>query len=296
MLNLIRMNLYSLVRSMSFWVMIFVTALIAVFCVVMTNSDLEYMSEQQSKIEQNAIQGMVIGFGQSIEEEDDDEIITGITVDTNEEWIDGNIEIGSFLVMMFSSGMLALVAAVFMAIYTNAEQKTGFIKNIAGQIPRRGLLSLAKLAGIAVDLLIIFAVFIIAAVICGKIIWGDKLVLGDWGDIIKVSAIQYLLHLAFCTIVQMLCTVARGAGIGMTIGIFYCSGMTDLVYMGINYVIGKLGAEDFDIGKYDLMNYMSSAAVGADSDTLIKCVIAGAVYLAVCTAVSIIIMQKRDIK
>ncbi|MDO4943761.1 MAG: hypothetical protein Q4E74_01015 [Ruminococcus sp.] len=283
MLNLIRMNLYSLFRTVSFWVMIAVTAVIAVFFVYMTNVDIEYMSEENSAAEQTA------------QQTDENEITVGIAVETLDEWVDQGIEMVSLFQVMGSSAIIALLASIFVAIYTNAEQKTGFIKNIAGQLPKRGMLSLAKLSGIAVELLIMFGVYILATVISGKIILGDKLVLGDVGDLIKIIAVQYLLHLAFCSFVQMLCTVARGAGIGMTVGILFCSGMTSLVYMGINYVVSKLGAEDFDVSKYDLMTYIGSASA-SDSDMMTKCIIAGAAYLVICTAVSMLVMQKRDIK
>lgn len=280
MLNLIKMNLYSLVRTMSFWVMIAVTVMMAVLGVVVTNSDMEYMAEQPS-VEQSA---------------ENNEIEVGIVIESDEAWAENEIPAADLFQTMIAGGMLALLAAIFIAIYTNAEQKTGFIKNIAGQLPKRGLLSLAKLAGIAVELLIMFALFIAVTFVGAKIMWGDRFVLGSAGDMIKMIAVQYLLHLAYCSLVQMICTIARGAGIGMTFGIFYCSGLVLFAYQGINYVIHKLGADDFDISKYDLIQHIESATTTADNETIIKCVIAGAVYLVVCTAVSMIVMQKRDIK
>ncbi len=300
MFNLIKMNLYRLVRTMSFWVMIAVTAVVAVFSVAVTNVDMEYMAEQEPAAVQqpaeDAASGFMVGFTKDEQVNEEDENVAGIYFDTQDEWVEQDIEVVSLIQVMVSSGIVALLAAIFIAIYTNTEQKTGFIKNIAGQLPKRGMLSLAKLIGIATELFIMFSVHILATVISGKVIWGDKLVLGNIEDIVKIIALQYLLHLAFCAFVQMLCTTARGSGIGMTIGIFFCSGFTNFVYLGINYVIEKLGAKDFDISKYDLMTYVKSLTAAADSDMLTKCLIAGAVYLSVCAAVSIIVMQKKDIK
>lgn len=289
MLNLIRMNLYSLVRTMSFWIMVAVTIMLSVIIVVTTNAGIEDMTDQP------AAEQMAEASEQAAEEDD---IVVGVTVnyDYDEAMAKNKIPAIDFLEAMLSGGVIALLAAIFIAIYTNAEQKTGFIKNIAGQLPKRGLLSLAKLAGIAVELLIMFAVFILATLISAKIVLGDKFVFGSAGDIIKLVAVQYLLNLAFCSLVQMFCTIARGAGIGMTVGIFFCSGVPMYIYNGINYVVHKLGAEDFDISKYDLIRYIGTATTTADNETIIKCVIAGAAYLVVCTAVSIIVMQKRDIK
>lgn len=301
MFNLIKMNLYSVVRTVSFWVMIAVTAVVAVFCVKMTAVDLQYMADNQSTVEQEAdaddTQGLTISYDNDGNEETvyEDETV-GITIDSDEKWVHGDVDFDMLMMGMFRGGMIALIASVFIAIYTNAEQKTGYIKNIAGQLPKRGMLSLAKLVGIAVELLIMFAVFIVAGVICGKIVFEDRFVFNNIGGALKVIALQYLLHLAFGSIVMMFCTIARGSGIGMTIGIFYCSNMTSIIYTGINFVLKKLGVENFNISKYDLMGYIMSANVGADSDTLTKCAIAGVIYIAVCTAVSMVIMQKRDIK
>lgn len=301
MFNLIKMNLYSVVRTVSFWVMIAVTAVVAVFCVKMTAVDLQYMEDNQSAVEQQTdiedAQGLTISYNDegNTENADDNEAI-GITFDSDEKWVNGDIDFDMLMMGMFRGGMIALIASIFIAIYTNAEQKTGYIKNIAGQLPQRGMLSLAKLVGIAAELLIMFAVFIVAGVICGKIVFEGRFVFNNIGGALKVIALQYLLHVAFGSIVMMLCTIARGSGIGMTVGIFYCSNMTSLIYTGINFVLNKLGIEKFDISKYDLMGYIMSANVGADSDTLTKCAIAGVIYIAVCTAVSMVIMQKRDIK
>lgn len=51
MFNLIKMNLYSVVRTVSFWVMIAVTAVVAIFSVKMTAVDLQYMEDNQSAVE-----------------------------------------------------------------------------------------------------------------------------------------------------------------------------------------------------------------------------------------------------
>jgi len=121
-------------------------------------------------------------------------------------------------------------------LYNSEEKLTtvilqnGYIKNIAGQLNNRGMLVLSKLAAVAVQVLIIFAVFIFSAAVMGKICWGDKLVFESVSDFAKVFGIHYLLHFSFASLVTALTILVRGSGLGMTFGILCSTGITSLLY------------------------------------------------------------------
>ena len=136
MFNLIKMDTHRLVHSTSTWITLLFTVVLAVFSVVMTNVDIQMAKEDPS----------------SLAVEPTEEIQLGIYVDANPEWVTGNIEIGDIISTEMKSGVLAIIVVVFAAIFSNAEQKNGYIKNIAGQFPRRGNLIISKFAAIAIQI------------------------------------------------------------------------------------------------------------------------------------------------
>ena len=61
---------------------------------------------------------------------------------------------------------------IFAAIFTNADYKNGYIKNIAGQFPRREQLVASKFIVIAFQVLVMVVVFTISIVVSGYVMWG----------------------------------------------------------------------------------------------------------------------------
>lgn len=293
MLNLIKMDLYRLVRTMSFWVMLVVTVAVAVFGVAMASIDMGMMLDEQQSYSETAEDNP----SENSEIDAEDEMNIGVTVETKEEWLDNDIELADFLQVIMGSGMLLIISSIFVAIFVNAEQKNGYIKNIAGQLPMRGLLGVSKLAGVAVQVLTVFIMYTIGTVIAAQIWFGDKLVMGDISELLKFIGVQFILHFAFCTFVAMLCTVSRSAVLGMVVGILINSGLTIFLYEGINKLLNKISIlEDFDISKYALESNVYAVTSSSGSDIIIKAIVTGAIYFIICAAISMAVVQKRDIR
>lgn len=132
MFNLIKMDIHRLFYSKSTWVIFFFVAVLSVFSVTMTNTDIHMMKEEPSATEETM-----------------DERQIGISVEADSEWVDGDIEIGSIISVEMRSALLAILCVIFTALFINAEQKNGYIKNIAGQFPRREKLVASKFIAIA---------------------------------------------------------------------------------------------------------------------------------------------------
>ena len=167
MLNLIKMDLYRMFHSLSTWIIILFTAGMALFCVVMVQGDLDAMADDPAyaqEMEQEAA---------SASDGNEDRQI-GLYSESDPEWIEGRIDAGEFISSQLQSGLLTLFVVIFAAIFANAEQKNGYVKNIAGQLTNRGTLALSKLAASAVQVFIMLLVFSLAAGVMGKILWGGR--------------------------------------------------------------------------------------------------------------------------
>ena len=164
MLNLLRMDLHRMGRSASTWVILACTVLVALFCVAMTDGDIQDMADDPQYLAQ--VQGEGAGTqNRSV----------GIYVEADANWVDGPIEAGDIVSAEFHSGMLALLCVIFTAMFGYAEQKNGYVKNLAGQFPHRGLLVLSKLLAVALQVLVMAAVLaagISANLSCGGVYFG----------------------------------------------------------------------------------------------------------------------------
>lgn len=293
MLNLIKMDLYRLVRSKSFWVMIIVTAVVAFISAFATNfsyesiesiADPEIMAEMGIDMDEETANSMSVGFTAELNELDN--VLGGEKVYFTEYF---NYD--------FSALTMLLFCAIFPPIFVNAEQKYGFIKNIAGQLPNRGMLVIPKLCAVAVQVIVIFAVYIITSSLSCSILFGDRLVFDFSGEFIKVFALHFLLHYSFAVVVTAATIFLRGSALSMTFGIIVSGGLTSFIYSFADIVLHKIGfSEDFSIGDFAIESCVGDISTQIAGGDLARVISVGAVFLTASVVVSMAAMYKRDVK
>lgn len=280
MFNLIKMDIHRLFYSKSTWVIFFFVAVLSVFSVTMINTDIHMMKEEPSATEETM-----------------DERQIGISVEADSEWVDGDIEIGSIISVEMRSALLAILCVIFTALFINAEQKNGYIKNIAGQFPRREKLVASKFIAIAFQIFLMMLVFIIGIIVSGFVLWGNRFYLGSSAPILRYLGSQYLLHLGFAALTMLLCMLTRSSAFSMTSGILLCSGLAVPVYAVVNKIVSdmKPGLK-FDINHYVLDGNITMMTLGSASDVLVRGAVVGAAFAIVSVILSMIMIKKRDVR
>lgn len=287
MFNLIKMDLHRLVRIKSFWIMIGVTVFVTFFSVYMTHYDVTSRNDTVVDLSNGSVSQV------SPEEAD---IVLGVYVDTKSEWAD-RIDFTDLINSNIASQLLAILCVIFPPLFVNGEQKNGYIKNIAGQLSSRGLLVLSKLFAVAIQVLVIFVVFVLSAAVIGRILWGEKLVFESISDFTKVLGLHYLLHFSFASFITALTILLRGSGFSMTFGILSSTGITSYLYAFVNILLQKCGAsKDFNIGSYFVENCIAIVNPDLIGGDLIRVIVVGLVFIAVSTLISMFVIQKRDIR
>ena len=246
----------------------------------MTNTDIHMMKEELSATEETM-----------------DERQIGISVEADSEWVDGDIEIGSIISVEMRSALLAILCVIFTALFINAEQKNGYIKNIAGQFPRREKLVASKFIAIAFQIFLMMLVFIIGIIVSGFVLWGNRFYLGSSAPILRYLGSQYLLHLGFAALTMLLCMLTRSSAFSMTSGILLCSGLAVPVYAVVNKIVSdmKPGLK-FDINHYVLDGNITMMTLGSASDVLVRGAVVGAAFAIVSVILSMIMIKKRDVR
>lgn len=307
MINLIKMDLYRMVHSICTWVMLLVTVGIALFCVAMVNIDLEDMAENPQYSEETSQMG-IVSFQIEVKTQDaqeeteetensEEERQIGLYADSDPGWIEGQILAGDLISTQLESGILTLLCVIFAAIFFNADQRNGFLKNIAGQYPNRGILVISKMTAAAVQILLMEILFAMATGVTAEIIWGEQFVLGSIPQMLPFLCVQYLLNLGAAGLILLLCTLTRSAAFGMTAGILMIMGILLPVYSVIERAFAALlPSLRLNISQYVLEGNIGVAGMEASSDILTRASMVGAVCLVLSVLLAKVIMKKRDIR
>lgn len=307
MINLIKMDLYRMVHSICTWVMLLVTVGIALFCVAMVNIDLEDMAENPQYSEETSQMG-IVSFQIEVKTQDaqeeteetensEEEQQIGLYADSDPGWIEGQILAGDLISTQLESGILTLLCVIFAAIFFNGDQRNGFLKNIAGQYPNRGILVISKMTAAAVQILLMEILFAMATGVTAEIIWGEQFVLGSLPQMLPFLCVQYLLNLGAAGMILLLCTLTRSAAFGMTAGILMIMGILLPVYSVIERAFAALlPSLRLNISQYVLEGNIGVAGMEASSGILTRASMVGAVCLVLSVLLAMVIMKKRDIR
>lgn len=283
-INLLRMDLHRLVRSFSFWVMIITTISISLLCVSVADVDLNQLSEQT--------QGST-----EISEDAEEYSRIGVYIAANPEWISGDIKFSDFINTLYSSRFMLIICVIFIALFSNAEQKNGYIKNIAGMLPNRGKLVISKTLVVALQVFTVLFVGLITSLVFCKIFWNDKLILGDISKLICSFGLNYLLHFAFGMIILMLTLVLKNSAFSMTFGVLCSCGISVFFYKLINMPINNIkGLEDFDIAKYVPETNICAVNSFMEKESIFRMIAIGVFISTVMCIITTVIIEKRDIR
>ncbi|MDE6419777.1 MAG: hypothetical protein K2K87_04520, partial [Lachnospiraceae bacterium] len=242
--------------------------------------------------------GFSDGWASAEEGSTEDDLTFGITAQADESWIGNDMKVGDILMSELRGCMLVVFIAIFVPLFVNAEQKRGYIKNIAGQIPRREMLALSKLPAVAVQVFILFAVFTIANLVSSAIFFRGRLIFEFNGALFRMLGMQYMIHAAWGCLIALFTIVTRSTAFAMTTGILLASGLVEMLIMYLNRVIQSFlpSAEQFNLMRYTL-NYATEAMSAQSTMRQIGGFMTLAlVYIAASAVIAGIVYHKRDVR
>ena len=188
---------------------------------------------------------------------------------------------------MFNA-MLALLAA---NAFFFADIEHGYIKNIAGQMPKRGFTILSKFIA-AIPLNLLFMVAGVAGNLIGTVIFQRIDLSGDIVGSVLVFLVKFLLIQGICAILLLVTASCRSKSLGTVLSVLFGSGLMGLVYTGISSALNSLlKLKDFQLG-----NYMPDQLIGILNPDLVTSLIVAVVTGAVFLVLAIRVFDRRDVK
>lgn len=187
--------------------------------------------------------------------------------------------------------VLNLMLIMFSAVYFfYADLEHGYIKNIAGQMPKKGYTVLSRYIALICHNLVftIAGIFgnLIGSLLIVKVVM-DKDIPKSLGDVV----LRLVLLQAVCAILLLVTVSLRSKNFGMVLAVVMAFNMMDLIYMSINTGLGMALKKTFKIEKY-----MPDHLLGLESPKPAYALPAAAITIAVFLFLAIRITDRRDVK
>lgn len=204
---------------------------------------------------------------------------------------EGDYTYGILQLMPISRAFYTIMVSIFTVIYCCADMKSGYVKNIGGQIKSRSRIIISKSATLFIFMVVSYADMLLVQALGQKILFGT-MDLGGKTAFYAYAGAQFLLHFAACLFCMFITELVRKQAAAMTIVVVLSMGISELVYDGINAIIDN---PSFDITDYMLfgqINFLDITYNAADTRQAILV----AVYFAVASVIlACISITKRDV-
>ena len=314
MLNMIKMDVYRMFRTKSMyviWIILLASALITSFLSKIDYDAANKEWEKQQAVESQAdtdtdMQAADVVNAQDIEQQQ--------AADSNKEQLSqqntDNVNIGmsvelptepgkkvTVMDVFFSNAQgkfYALFLVIFAVMFATADIKSGYIKNIGGQVSQRGMLIVSRAVALALFTAITFAgIFVFQA--AANMLAFKCVVWGNWKEIIPYFLTELTLHYAFVLICMAIAVIIKNNVISMTLSVCLTMNIMSIVYAFIDYVVNRKGLHNFSIYKYTVTGRMAMLPMNAGREDVVSSMCVAAVFIIIMLSLSSYIFQKRDI-
>ena len=314
MLNMIKMDVYRMFRTKSMyviWIILLASALITSFLSKIDYDAANKEWEKQQAVESQAdtdtdMQAADVVNAQDIEQQQ--------AADSNKEQLSqqntDNVNIGmsvelptepgkkvTVMDVFFSNAQgkfYALFLVIFAVMFATADIKSGYIKNIGGQVSQRGMLIVSRAVALALFTAITFAgIFVFQA--AANMLAFKCVVWGNWKEIIPYFLTELTLHYAFVLICMAIAVIIKNNVISMTLSVCLTMNIMSIVYAFIDYVVNRKGLHNFSIYKYTVTGRMAMLPMDAGREDVVSSMCVAAVFIIIMLSLSSYIFQKRDI-
>ena len=314
MLNMIKMDVYRMFRTKSMyviWIILLASALITSFLSKIDYDAANKEWEKQQAVESQAdtdtdMQAADVVNAQDIEQQQ--------AADSNKEQLSqqntDNVNIGmsvelptepgkkvTVMDVFFSNAQgkfYALFLVIFAVMFATADIKSGYIKNIGGQVSQRGMLIVSRAVALALFTAITFAgIFVFQA--AANMLAFKCVVWGNWKEIIPYFLTELTLHYAFVLICMAIAVIIKNNVISMTLSVCLTMNIMSIVYAFIDYVVNRKGLHNFSIYKYTVTGRMAMLPMNAGRDDVVSSMCVAVIFIIIILSLSSYVFQKRDI-
>ena len=281
MLNIIKMDLYRMLKTKSMYVIWIVLAAILLITTSLCKTDYELLNEKdamkQEQVTEPTVDNINVGMMVTLPTEPGEKVTVFDIFFANSQ--------GKFY---------ALFLVIFAVLFSTADISSGYIKNIGGQVGNRGSLIFSRSIALSVfSVLTMTGAFLFQAAANG-IVFGEL----EWGNtkaILSYFVTELALHYALVLICMAIAIILKNNVISMVIAVCLSMNVMTIVYGVINSAIQKIGIQNFQIYKYTITGKLSLLPMNPSGNECLAAFGVAIVFIVMMISVSSVVFQKRDI-
>lgn len=281
MLNIIKMDLYRMLKTKSMYVIWIVLAAILLITTSLCKTDYELLTEKDAMKQEQVTEPTV------------DNINVGMMVTLPTEPGE-KVTVYDIFFANSQGKLYALLLVIFTVLFSTADISSGYIKNIGGQVGNRGSLIFSRSIALSVfSVLTMTGAFLFQAA-ANCIVFGEL----EWGNtkaILSYFVTELALHYALVLICMAIAIILKNNVISMVIAVCLSMNVMTIVYGVINSAIQKIGIQNFQIYKYTITGKLSLLPMNPSGNECLAAFGVAIVFIVMMISVSSVVFQKRDI-
>ena len=281
MLNIIKMDLYRMLKTKSMYVIWIVLAAILLITTSLCKTDYELLTEKdamkQEQVTEPTADNLNVGMMVTLPTEPGEKVTVYDIFFAN------------------SQGKLyALLLVIFTVLFSTADISSGYIKNIGSQVRNRGTLIFSRAIALAVFTVLTMAGAFLFQAAANGIVFGEL----EWGNtkaILSYFVTELALHYALVLICMAIAIILKNNVISMVIAVCLSMNVMTIVYGVINSAIQKIGIQNFQIYKYTITGKLSLLPMNPSGNESLAAFGVAIVFIVMMISLSSVVFQKRDI-
>lgn len=281
MLNIIKMDLYRMLKTKSMYVIWIVLAAILLITTSLCKTDYELLTEKDAMKQEQVTEPTV------------DNINVGMMVMLPTEPGE-KVTVYDIFFANSQGKLYALLLVIFTVLFSTADISSGYIKNIGGRVRNRGTLIFSRAIALAVFTVLTMAGAFLFQAAANGIVFGEL----EWGNtkaILSYFVTELALHYALVLICMAIAIILKNNVISMVIAVCLSMNVMTIVYGVINSAIQKIGIQNFQIYKYTITGKLSLLPMKPSGNECLAAFGVAIVFIVMMISVSSVVFQKRDI-
>ena len=281
MLNIIKMDLYRMLKTKSMYVIWIVLAAILLITTSLCKTDYELSTEKDAMKQEQVTEPTV------------DNINVGMMVTLPTEPGE-KVTVYDIFFANSQGKLYALLLVIFTVLFSTADISSGYIKNIGGQVGNRGSLIFSRSIALSVFTVLTMTGAFLFQAAANCIVFGEL----EWGNtkaILSYFVTELALHYALVLICMAIAIILKNNVISMVIAVCLTMNVMTIVYGVVNSAIQKIGIQNFQIYKYTITGKLSLLPMNPSGNECLAAFGVAMVFIVMMISVSSVVFQKRDI-
>ena len=187
------------------------------------------------------------------------------------------------------SSLQVLLILLSVVGFFYADMENGYIKNIAGQMPKKGFSILSRFIA-TIPHNVAFMLVSLVGYILGTMFLQRIVVEGSILESVGIFLLKLLLLESICSILLLFTASLRNKSLGMIFAVMFGLPVMTLIYMGINSGLGQVFKD------INIIPYMPDQVLMEAKPGMIRALLVSAVTIGIFLPLSIRIFDKRDVK